>query len=74
MTSNLPVGYDFAVEISYPIGEGISSGLLNCVAQVGRGVVLINKYLHNSYQNEWYFIKSTGNYENLIILKQITSK
>lgn len=34
MTSNLPVGYDFAVEISYPIGEGISSGLLNCVAQV----------------------------------------
>ena len=74
MTSNLPVGYDFAVEISYPIGEGISSGLLNCVAQVGRKNVLIKKNLYNFYQNEWYFIKSTRNYENLIILKQITTK
>ena len=34
MTAYLPVGYDFAVEISYPIDEGISSGMLNCVAQV----------------------------------------
>ena len=48
MTSNLPVGYDFAVEISYPIGEGISSGLLNCVAQVGRQTIWINKYLCNT--------------------------
>jgi len=40
MTAYLPVGYDFAVEISYPIDEGISSGMLNCVAQ-GISIILI---------------------------------
>lgn len=34
MTGYLPVGFEFAAEITYPAPEGTSSGLLNCIAQV----------------------------------------
>lgn len=34
MTGYLPVGFEFAVEITYPESEGTSSGLLNTSAQV----------------------------------------
>ena len=33
MTSYLPVGFEFAAEITYPESEGTSSGLLNAAAQ-----------------------------------------
>lgn len=36
MTGYLPLGFEFAVELTYPESEGTSSGLLNCSAQVGR--------------------------------------
>ena len=29
MTAFVPVGYEFALELTYPFSEGISSGLLN---------------------------------------------
>ncbi|KAK7906890.1 hypothetical protein WMY93_015502 [Mugilogobius chulae] len=34
MASYLPLGFEFAVELTYPESEGTSSGLLNCSAQV----------------------------------------
>ncbi|XP_033932233.1 choline/ethanolamine transporter flvcr2b isoform X1 [Pseudochaenichthys georgianus] len=34
MTGYLPLGFEFAVELTYPESEGTSSGLLNCSAQV----------------------------------------
>ncbi|KAL4618114.1 feline leukemia virus subgroup C receptor-related protein 2 [Arapaima gigas] len=34
MTGYLPLGFEFAVEMTYPESEGTSSGLLNCSAQV----------------------------------------
>ncbi|KAM8833958.1 choline/ethanolamine transporter flvcr2a isoform 5-T6 [Synchiropus picturatus] len=33
MTGYLPLGFEFAVELTYPESEGTSSGLLNCSAQ-----------------------------------------
>lgn len=35
MTGYLPLGFEFAVELTYPESEGMSSGLLNMSAQVG---------------------------------------
>ncbi|XP_030578104.1 choline/ethanolamine transporter flvcr2b isoform X3 [Archocentrus centrarchus] len=34
MTGYLPLGFEFAVELTYPESEGTSSGILNCSAQV----------------------------------------
>ncbi|XP_014037805.1 choline/ethanolamine transporter flvcr2a isoform X1 [Salmo salar] len=34
MTGYLPLGFEFAVELTFPEGEGTSSGLLNCSAQI----------------------------------------
>ena len=34
MTGYLPVGFEFAAEITYPEAEGTSSGLLNASAQI----------------------------------------
>ena len=34
MAGYLPIGFEFAAEITYPIPEGTSTGLLNCMAQV----------------------------------------
>ena len=34
MTGYLPLGFEFAAEITYPEAEGTSSGLLNASAQV----------------------------------------
>ena len=34
MTGYLPIGFEFAAEITYPAAEGTTSGLLNASAQV----------------------------------------
>lgn len=34
MTGYLPLGFEFAAELTYPEAEAISSGLLNASAQV----------------------------------------
>ena len=34
MTGYLPIGFEFAAEITYPVPEGTSTGLLNAMAQV----------------------------------------
>lgn len=41
MTGYLPLGFEFAVELTYPESEGTSSGLLNCSAQVCVGYLMI---------------------------------
>ncbi|XP_055013464.1 feline leukemia virus subgroup C receptor-related protein 2 isoform X2 [Boleophthalmus pectinirostris] len=40
MTCFLPLGYEFAVELTFPESEGTSSGLLNCSAQIF-GIIFI---------------------------------
>lgn len=34
MTGYLPLGFEFAIELTYPTSEGTTSGLLNASAQV----------------------------------------
>nr|XP_026693930.1 feline leukemia virus subgroup C receptor-related protein 2-like isoform X1 [Ciona intestinalis]XP_026693931.1 feline leukemia virus subgroup C receptor-related protein 2-like isoform X1 [Ciona intestinalis] len=34
MTGYLPIGFEFAAELTYPVSEGTSSGLLNASAQI----------------------------------------
>ena len=47
MTGYLPLGFEFAVELTYPESEGTSSGLLNCSAQVCN-VGTVNRYDMNT--------------------------
>jgi len=51
MTGYLPVGFEFAAEITYPVCEGISSGMLNASAQAfGIGLTIFTRFImtHNS--------------------------
>jgi FLVCR family feline leukemia virus subgroup C receptor-related protein len=34
MTGYLPIGFEFAAELTYPVSEGTTSGLLNGAVQV----------------------------------------
>ena len=46
MTGYLPIGFEFAAEITYPVPEGTSTGLLNCMAQVKIGALqLVTSHL-----------------------------
>jgi FLVCR family feline leukemia virus subgroup C receptor-related protein len=50
MTGYLPVGFEFAAELTYPEPEVTSSGLLNASAQVfGIVFTIIGGWLLNSY-------------------------
>lgn len=51
MTGYLPLGFEFAVELTYPESEGTSSGLLNCSAQVRPSSVVGQ----NSWLRSWLF-------------------
>ena len=42
MTGYLPVGFEFAAEITYPESEGTSSGLLNASAQVTHKLLFLH--------------------------------
>ena len=44
MTGFIPVGFEFAAEINYPISEGTSSGILNASAQVGPKQFLVKNH------------------------------
>lgn len=50
MTGYLPVGFEFAAELTYPEPEGTSTGLLNAVCQVF-GIVFTILYGYSL--NEW---------------------
>lgn len=48
MTGYLPVGFEFAAELTYPEPEGTSAGLLNAAAQVcvAYTIIFINIQLY----------------------------
>lgn len=51
MTGYLPLGFEFAVELTYPESEGTSSGLLNCSAQVYRVDQKLKTSLYMDYMH-----------------------
>ncbi|XP_050519850.1 feline leukemia virus subgroup C receptor-related protein 2-like [Daktulosphaira vitifoliae] len=60
MTGYLPVGYELAIEITYPIAEGTSSGLLN------GGTQLIGFILTSVYS--WVFATMGDKFANIMII------
>ncbi|XP_017310198.1 feline leukemia virus subgroup C receptor-related protein 1 [Ictalurus punctatus] len=65
MTGYLPIGFEFAVEITYPESEGTSSGLLNAFAQLfgiiftfiqGKLTTDYNPLVGNIFLCAWIFI------------------
>ncbi|XP_007481426.1 feline leukemia virus subgroup C receptor-related protein 1 [Monodelphis domestica] len=65
MTGYLPLGFEFAVEITYPESEGTSSGLLNASAQIfgilftlAQGKLISNYGTHagNLFLCSWMFV------------------
>uniref|UniRef100_A0A6J0TP41 Choline/ethanolamine transporter FLVCR1 n=1 Tax=Pogona vitticeps TaxID=103695 RepID=A0A6J0TP41_9SAUR len=65
MTGYLPLGFEFAVEITYPESEGTSSGLLNASAQIfgviftliqGKLITVYNPQAGNIFLFVWMFI------------------
>lgn len=54
MTGYLPVGFEFAAELTYPEPEGTSAGLLNAVCQVF-GIAFTSLYgcAMNIWGNFW---------------------
>ena len=55
MTGYLPVGFEFAAEITYPESEGTSSGLLNASAQVR----ILQLYIAFCYEEQQENLTST---------------
>ncbi|XP_026993756.2 feline leukemia virus subgroup C receptor-related protein 1 [Tachysurus fulvidraco] len=65
MTGYLPIGFEFAVEITYPESEGTSSGLLNAFAQLfgiiftliqGKLTTAYNPLAGNLFLCAWIFL------------------
>lgn len=54
MTGYLPVGFELAAEVTYPISEGTSCGLLNSSAQVCIGN--LRYFFLNFFKDFWYFV------------------
>lgn len=54
MTGYLPVGFEFAAELTYPEPEGTSAGLLNAVTQVfGILFTMLYGYMFNLWGDLW---------------------
>lgn len=54
MTGYLPVGFEFAAELTYPEPEGTSAGLLNAVCQVfGITFTTLYGYLFHLWGDFW---------------------
>ena len=52
MTGLLPVGFEFATELTYPESEGTTTGILNAVVQMF-GILITNLYgLLLTYENQ----------------------
>lgn len=57
MTGYLPVGFEFAAELTYPESEGTSSGLLNASAQVSSNI----RHTYQVYQTKCFIRPSEKN-------------
>jgi len=54
MTGYLPVGFEFAAELTYPISEGTAAGLLNAVVQIfGIAFTTLYGYLFRIWGDFW---------------------
>ena len=54
MTGYLPVGFEFAAELTYPEPEGTSAGLLNAMTQVfGVAFTMLYGHLFNLWGDYW---------------------
>ncbi|XP_034942789.1 uncharacterized MFS-type transporter C09D4.1 isoform X2 [Chelonus insularis] len=54
MTGYLPVGFEFAAELTYPEPEGTSAGLLNAMTQVfGIAFTMLYGYLFEAWDDFW---------------------
>lgn len=54
MTGYLPVGFEFAAELTYPEPEGTSAGLLNAMTQVfGIAFTSISGFLITEWGDFW---------------------
>ena len=58
MTGYLPVGFEFAAEITYPESEGTSSGLLNAAAQVKIFLKTLHEFHETCHSVTFYFVKN----------------
>lgn len=63
MTGYLPVGFEFASEVTYPEPEGTTSGILNAVVQVF-GIVTTLMY-------EWLIHETSNQWANLVLCAQL---
>ncbi|XP_026319564.1 uncharacterized MFS-type transporter C09D4.1 [Hyposmocoma kahamanoa] len=54
MTGYLPVGFEFASEVTYPEPEGTTSGILNAVVQIfGIVLTLLYEWMLNTVHDRW---------------------
>jgi FLVCR family feline leukemia virus subgroup C receptor-related protein len=54
MTGYLPVGFEFAAELTYPEPEGTSAGLLNAMTQVfGVAFTMLYGYMFDVLDDYW---------------------
>jgi len=54
MTGYLPVGFEFAAELTYPESEGTAAGLLNAVVQIfGIAFTILYGHLFTIWGNFW---------------------
>ncbi|KAF2888720.1 hypothetical protein ILUMI_17453 [Ignelater luminosus] len=61
MTSLLPIGYEVAVELTFPIGEGTSGGIITAVAQAfGICFTYLYSYLLNAKNDKAANLAMTG--------------
>ena len=64
LTGSISIGFEYAVELTYPLNEGTVAGVLNVAANVG-GVVLI---LLGSGMNKWLSAEDSINAINAYML------
>lgn len=61
MTGYLPVGFEFAAELTYPEPEGTSAGLLNALVQVfGIIFIIVYGYLIDVTTDFWASLALCG--------------
>ncbi|TGZ58314.1 hypothetical protein CRM22_009688 [Opisthorchis felineus] len=63
MTGFLPIGFEFAAELTYPADEGLTSGLLNASAQIF-GIIFITSASH---MVGLYDVKYTNTYLTVLL-------
>ncbi|KAG5455026.1 Feline leukemia virus subgroup C cellular receptor, variant 2 [Clonorchis sinensis] len=75
MTGFLPIGFEFAAELTYPADEGLTSGLLNASAQIF-GIIFITSASHMvglydvKYTNTYFTVLLAVGFILLLLVKE----